>query len=76
MIDVCMNLPLYLTVRAHKRGKAAMGDDALAILKRFQRSILPLVEEKIALGCPILDGVLHGGVRCGMITEVTGKPMT
>lgn len=50
-----------------------MGEDYVGVLKRFQRSILPLVEEKISLGCPILDSILHGGVRCGMITEVTGK---
>ena len=51
----------------------AMREDVLEVLRRSQQSILPLVEDKIALGCPILDSILHGGVRCGMITEVTGK---
>lgn len=28
---------------------------------------------KISMGCPILDGVLRGGVPCGSITELVGE---
>lgn len=31
------------------------------------------IQEKLSLGCPILDSCLKGGVRCGQITEFVGE---
>ena len=42
-------------------------------LARFRRAIRPLLEEKvITTGCPVLDQMLRGGIRCGILTELTG----
>ncbi len=42
---------------------------AQQILPVALHSLQPL---RITLGCPVLDGLLRGGLRCGSITEITG----
>ena len=54
-------------------GDTVARKDVMDVLSRFRRPVLPLVDHRISLGCPILDSFFKGGIKVGMITELTGK---
>ncbi|OAY79807.1 DNA repair protein XRCC [Ananas comosus] len=48
-------------------------DEAMAMTMLRPQNPLHLPTEKLSLGCPVLDRLLHGGLPCGSLTELVGE---
>ncbi|XP_008157066.2 DNA repair protein XRCC3 [Eptesicus fuscus] len=60
---------LLRTVCSHLRG----GSVCTALDLRQQKGRFPEQHQRLSLGCPVLDGLLRGGLPLGGITELAGR---
>ncbi|KAM7156374.1 DNA repair protein XRCC3 [Molossus nigricans] len=64
---------LLRTVSSHLRGSSIFTGGQTALDLRLQKERFPEQHQRLSLGCPVLDGLLRGGLPLDGITELAGR---